>query len=126
LTPIPISQLVNVEWHDNFVRQHETLKCTPAMAVGVEKSLWSLHEVERTSQYGGLLGLYERIADRVYAQTGRRITHTCWIAHVLADHGLTKRIAHNRKSPDRRYPCPPDRRPAIVEALRHLGMIDSN
>jgi hypothetical protein len=77
------------------------------MAAGVEKSLWSLHEVERTSQYGGLLGLYERIADRVYAQTGRRITHTCWIAHVLADHGLTKRsrtIAKVLKGGTRAHP----------------------
>lgn len=37
--------------HYNFVRMHKTLKCTPAMAAGVEKSLWSLHElVERTTE----------------------------------------------------------------------------
>lgn len=37
--------------HYNFVRMHKTLKCTPVMAAGVEKSLWSLQElVERTSR----------------------------------------------------------------------------
>jgi hypothetical protein len=69
------------------------------------------------------MATYKQIADYVYAQTGRRISHTCWIAHVLADYGLTKRIAHNRRGVDRRYKCPDDRRPAIVDALRHFGMI---
>lgn len=37
--------------HYNFVRMHKTLKCTPVMAAGVEKSLWRLEElVERTSR----------------------------------------------------------------------------
>ena len=72
------------------------------------------------------MATYRQIADRVYERTGRRITHTCWIAHVLSDFGLTKRIAHNRKGPDRKYRCPCDRRPAIVEALQYFGMINSN
>lgn len=72
------------------------------------------------------MATYKEIAERVYAQTGRRITHTCWIAHVLADHGLTKRVAYNRQGPDRKYKCPPDRRPAIVDALQHFGMINPN
>jgi len=37
--------------HYNFIRMHKTLKCTPAMAAGVEKSLWNLTElVDRTTQ----------------------------------------------------------------------------
>jgi IS1 family transposase len=37
--------------HYNFVRIHRTVECSPAMAAGVEKSLWSLRElVERTSK----------------------------------------------------------------------------
>lgn len=37
--------------HYNFVRQHKTLRMTPAMAAGVEKGMWSLGElVERTSR----------------------------------------------------------------------------
>jgi hypothetical protein len=36
--------------HYNFVRQHKTLRVTPAMAGGVENRLWSVQElVERTS-----------------------------------------------------------------------------
>lgn len=70
------------------------------------------------------MATYKQIAARVYEQTGRPITHTCWIAHVLADHGLTKRIAHNRNGAERKYPCPGDRRPAIVEALEYFEMIN--
>lgn len=36
--------------HYNFVRQHTTLRVTPAMAAGVENRLWTLQElVEQTS-----------------------------------------------------------------------------
>jgi hypothetical protein len=36
--------------HYNFVRMHKSLRTTPAMAAGVEGSLWSIQElVERTS-----------------------------------------------------------------------------
>jgi IS1 family transposase len=36
--------------HYNFVRQHKTLRMTPAMAGGVESSMWSLHDlVDRTT-----------------------------------------------------------------------------
>jgi hypothetical protein len=36
--------------HYNFVRQHKTLRMTPAMAARVETGLWSLQElVERTT-----------------------------------------------------------------------------
>lgn len=37
--------------HYNFVRQHKTLRMTPAMAAGVDVGMWNLHElVERTSR----------------------------------------------------------------------------
>jgi len=49
---------------------------------------------------------------------------TCWIAHVMADHGLTKRAAPNRLNPkSRKYPCPHEKRAAIDMALRHFGMV---
>jgi hypothetical protein len=36
--------------HYNFVRLHQTIKCTPAMAAGVSSHLWSMQElVERTA-----------------------------------------------------------------------------
>lgn len=37
--------------HYNFVRMHQTIRCTPAMAAGVSPRLWSLEElVERTTE----------------------------------------------------------------------------
>ena len=30
---------------DNFVRQHKTLRCSPAMAAGLSKTLWSMEDV---------------------------------------------------------------------------------
>lgn len=72
------------------------------------------------------MGLYKQIADRVLEQTGKRIHHSCYIAHVLADHGLTRRVAHNRYGPERRCQCPCALRPAIEEAIQHLGLLNSN
>jgi hypothetical protein len=31
--------------HYNFVRLHKTLKCTPAMAAGLSKTLWSMDDI---------------------------------------------------------------------------------
>jgi hypothetical protein len=31
--------------HYNFVRIHQTLRCSPAMAAGVTKSLWELADM---------------------------------------------------------------------------------
>lgn len=50
------------------------------------------------------------------------VPKTCWIAHVMADHGLTRRQAANRHDHlVRTHPCPLDKRPAIEAALRHFG-----
>jgi hypothetical protein len=48
---------------------------------------------------------------------------TGWIAHVKELNGLSLRPTHNRGPSARVVPCPPDRRPAIEEALRHFGML---
>jgi hypothetical protein len=48
----------------------------------------------------------------------------CWIAHVKADHGLTTRQAYNRTDPtNRQHPCPPAKRAAIEDSMRHFGEI---
>jgi hypothetical protein len=66
---------------------------------------------------------YSEIEDYVRERYGYCLK-SCWIAHVKADHGLTRRIAHNRASSQRRkHPCPDDKRPAIEHALRHFRMI---
>lgn len=71
------------------------------------------------------MGFYDQIVERVLEQTGRRIHHTCYIAHVLSDHGLTLRIASNRKGTGRAHPCPKSWRAPIEEAIRHLGLLTS-
>jgi hypothetical protein len=52
------------------------------------------------------------------------VLKTCWIAHVLADHGLTRGPAANRIDEKRRVaPCPPQKRATIEQALRALGRL---
>jgi hypothetical protein len=48
---------------------------------------------------------------------------TCWIAHVKELSGLEVKPAPNRKGPERLNPCPPNKRKAIEEALKHFGFI---
>ena len=72
------------------------------------------------------MATYKQIQEHVRRQTGRAVK-TCWIAHVMADEGLTRRTAPNRISPtERQHPCPDGKRPAIRDALRHFGMLQSN
>jgi hypothetical protein len=62
----------------------------------------------------------------------KRVTHeiggftpaTCWIAHVKEQMGLPLRHATNRQDATVRVkPCPPDKKPAIVAAMRYLKML---
>ena len=69
------------------------------------------------------MATYKEIQDRVRSMEGY-VPKTCWIAHVMSDHGLTTRMASNRISPTTRAaPCPEVKRPAIEGALRHFKMI---
>jgi hypothetical protein len=69
------------------------------------------------------MATYKQIQERVRGQTGS-VPKTCWIPHVMADEGLTTRTAPNRfNQTERQNPCPPEKRPAILAALRHFGMI---
>jgi hypothetical protein len=52
------------------------------------------------------------------------VPKTCWIAHVLSDHGLTTRTASNRISEGKpEHPCPAEKRPPIEAALRRLKVL---
>ncbi len=52
------------------------------------------------------------------------VPKTCWIAHVLKLLGTKFRQAPNRiRRPERRHPCPPEKRLAIVAALGQLGRV---
>jgi hypothetical protein len=54
----------------------------------------------------------------------RYVPKTCWIADVLADHGLTKSAASNRIDPSApSNPCPTRHRATITAALVHFEMV---
>jgi hypothetical protein len=65
---------------------------------------------------------YRAIRAYIYAHHGFS-PRTGWIAHVKELSGLTLRPTHNRHDPTRADPCPPRRRAAIEEALRHFGIL---
>jgi hypothetical protein len=47
-----------------------------------------------------------------------------WIAHVKEVHGIATLGGADRARHDRGVePCPPEKREAVEEALRHFGMI---
>jgi len=47
------------------------------------------------------------------------IHHTCWIADLLEEQGLTRGPAPNRQHP-RRVRCPARMRPWLLEAIRRF------
>jgi hypothetical protein len=68
------------------------------------------------------MATYAEIQDHVRTHNGF-VPKLCWIAHVLSDFGLTKRIAPNRANATaRKHPCPPEKRPAIIAALHYFGI----
>jgi hypothetical protein len=49
------------------------------------------------------------------------VPKTCWIAHVFELSGKKPRVAANRIDAGvRKCPCPAEKQPAIIEALRKL------
>ncbi|MDP3940013.1 MAG: hypothetical protein Q8R92_17990 [Deltaproteobacteria bacterium] len=67
-------------------------------------------------------GTYGEIQKHVKGRHGFT-AETCWIAHVRELNGLATRRAWNRRGEKREKPCPPGKRAAIEEALRHFGLI---
>ena len=65
---------------------------------------------------------YQQIQAWVKKQHGF-VPKTCWIAHCKELQGLERRAAPNRRGAVRIHPCPLDKRPAIVAAFRHFGML---
>lgn len=64
--------------------------------------------------------LYRRIKKEVLETAGFK-AESQWIAHVLADRGLTTRLAHNRADPTARSrPCPEPKRLAIELAINKI------
>lgn len=66
---------------------------------------------------------YTDIAECVKQRNGF-VPKTCWIAHVKELNGLPVRVAPNRQSRAARvFPCPPEKRKAIEECLKRLGLL---
>ena len=67
---------------------------------------------------------YEEIKAYVLEHTGLKVSHL-YIAQVKQKHGIIERENYNKpKSEDTKQPqCPPEKEKAIVEALKHFGMI---
>ena len=66
---------------------------------------------------------YADIAECVEKHHGF-VPKTCWIAHVKELNGLPVRVASNRQSGATRVtPCPKDKRAAIEDCFRRLGLI---
>lgn len=67
---------------------------------------------------------YEEIREYVLEHTGLKVSHL-YIAQVKQKYGIIGRENYNKpKSENAKQPqCPPDKENAIMEALKHFGMI---
>ena len=67
---------------------------------------------------------YEEIREYVLEHTGLKVSHL-YIAQVKQKYGIIERENYNKpKSENAKQPqCPPDKENAIMEALKHFGMI---
>ena len=69
------------------------------------------------------MATYKDIQIWVKAQFGITIK-TCWIADMKNRYHLVTRQAPNRiDHKNRKYPCPPDKKEAIIAAFKHFEMI---
>lgn len=68
------------------------------------------------------MATYKQILDWVKLKYGF-VPKTCWIADVKQKSGLQVRIASNRISHRRVYPCPKDKGGSIKAALKHFNMV---
>lgn len=71
------------------------------------------------------MSIYQKAACLVARNFGF-IPKTCWIAHAREIRGDKMRLAPNRMgAAPRKYPCPPDKLPAILWALDSLQISSS-
>lgn len=69
------------------------------------------------------MATYKDIQEHVRARHGF-LPRPTWIAHILNDHGLFHRIAHDGPHPPHRGdPCPLEHRDAIEDALREFDIL---
>jgi hypothetical protein len=71
------------------------------------------------------MSTYDDIQREVKVNAGF-VPKICWIAHVLELLEIKLRPAPNRiRREERKLPCPPERRPAIIAALSKLGRVQA-
>ena len=72
----------------------------------------------------GSKAAYEKILEYVSENTGLKVS-PLYIAQVKQKYGIIERENYNKpKSENAKQPqCPPDKENAIMEALKHFGMI---
>jgi hypothetical protein len=66
--------------------------------------------------------MYEQIQSEVRRVEGFAVK-TCWIADVKEQLGFSMRRAPNRHGTKRLHPCPPEKRPAIIAAMKRLKFL---
>jgi 23S rRNA (uracil1939-C5)-methyltransferase len=83
---------------------------------------FSLEDLDTSGLQRG--ATYGQIKERVLEQTGLKVS-SLYIAQVKQKCGIIERENYNKpKSEDARQPqCPPEKEAAIMDALRHFGMI---
>ena len=65
---------------------------------------------------------YNNIQEYVKKKYGF-VPKSCWIAHAKELCGLNVRKSWNRRSDQRKYPCPEDKLVAIKDALKNFGLL---
>lgn len=81
-------------------------------------------DVEKLVQDKRGLATYGQIKDYVLEHGGLKVS-SLYIAQVKQKYGIIERENYNKpKSEDAKQPqCPPEKEKAIMEALKHFGMI---
>jgi hypothetical protein len=71
------------------------------------------------------LATYKTIQAEAKRQLGF-VPKTCWIAAIKAELGFISRAVANRIDPNnRKYPCPPAKRPALTRIVATLREAES-
>lgn len=72
--------------------------------------------------YGVIMASYKEIQEYVRAKYGF-VPKTCWIADIKNQHGIPMRKAPNRQAEQRVHPCPAEKKAALTQSMRELGIL---
>lgn len=66
---------------------------------------------------------YKKIQEYIKIKYGF-VVKTCWIAHAKELYGLPVNTSANRKTNQRKYPCPADKLDIIAKAFQYFGFLE--